>query len=293
MRSIEVSRESMPSSSPSTTWSLWMRPSRVFETASGCSLISFAMKLDQPPFSTAEASHDTSYSWASTPLPVEVGHRDGIGGDRDDLVLADLHGAPRVLDEGGDVGAEEVLAVAEADDEGGVAASADDDARLVLVQGEQGEGSLEAGDDTAERGGEAALSLEVLPAQQLGGDLGVGLALEGVAVGEQFVAQNGEVLDDAVVDQGDAAVGAEVGMRVDVGGAAVRRPAGVADARAPVGAARMPSRSSARTASFPARLRVTRSPESVMIATPAESYPRYSRRPRPPIRTSRLELLPT
>ena len=67
----------------------------------------------------------------------------------DDLVLAELEGLAGVLDEGGDVGAEEVLAVAEADDERGVAAGADDDAGLVGVHGEQREGALEAAHDRA------------------------------------------------------------------------------------------------------------------------------------------------
>ncbi|MNT21276.1 hypothetical protein D3C72_1566110 [compost metagenome] len=64
--------------------------------------------------------------------------------------------------------------------------------------------------------------------QQVGHDLGVGLALEDAALGLQLGLQLGEVLDDAVVDQADAA-----GLvRVGVGGGrgAVGGPAGVADA---------------------------------------------------------------
>ncbi len=41
----------------------------VFATAIGSSLISLAMKLDQPPFSAAEASQATSNSRVSTGLP--------------------------------------------------------------------------------------------------------------------------------------------------------------------------------------------------------------------------------
>ncbi|MNT26274.1 hypothetical protein D3C72_1618360 [compost metagenome] len=67
--------------------------------------------------------------------------------------------------------------------------------------------------------------------QQVGDDLGVGLALEDAALGFQLSLQLGEVLDDAVMDQADAA-----GLvRVGVGGGrrAVGGPAGVADADGP------------------------------------------------------------
>ena len=60
----------------------------------------------------------------------------------------------RVADEGGDVGAEVVGVVAEADDERAVAAGADDDAGLVGVDREEREGALEVGDDRAHRVGE-------------------------------------------------------------------------------------------------------------------------------------------
>ena len=84
-------------------------------------------------------------------VAVEVGDGDGVGGDRDDLVLADGHGAAGVLDEGRDIRPQEVLAVTEADHERRVAARADDEAGLVLVQGEQGERALEAATTVAGR----------------------------------------------------------------------------------------------------------------------------------------------
>ena len=61
--------------------------------------------------------------------PVEVGDLDRARGDRHDLVLAELDGVAGVPDEGSDVGAEEVVALADADHERGVAPSTDDDAR--------------------------------------------------------------------------------------------------------------------------------------------------------------------
>ena len=56
---------------------------------------------------------------------------------------------PGVPDEGGDVAAEEVLAVAEADDERAVAPGADDDAGAVGVHRQEGERALEPLHDVA------------------------------------------------------------------------------------------------------------------------------------------------
>ena len=193
------------------------------------------MNDDQPPLSAAAASHSTSNGSTSTVLPAKSVTATPLGRDRDDLVLADREGVAGVLDERGDVGAEEVLALAEPDHERRVAAGADDEAGLVLVHREQREGALEAADDRAERRGEVAVVRAVLATEQHGGDLGVGLAAERVAVGEQLGLDLGEVLDDAVVDDGELVVVGEVRVRVGVGRAAVGGPAGVADAGRAVG----------------------------------------------------------
>lgn len=84
-------------------------------------------------------------------VALEVGDLDALGRDRDHLALADREGVARELDESGDVGAEEVLALAQPDDERGVLAGADDEVGLVLVHGEEGERALEAAHDASER----------------------------------------------------------------------------------------------------------------------------------------------
>src|SRR5680860_1520573 len=61
--------------------------------------------------------------------PMEVGDLDAGGGDRDDLVLPELEGIASVLDECGDVGGEEVLAIAEADDQRRVSTGGNDHVR--------------------------------------------------------------------------------------------------------------------------------------------------------------------
>ncbi len=134
-----------------------------------------------------------------------------------------------MLDERRDIRAEEVLAVAEADHERRVEARADDDVGLARVNREQRERALEAGHDVAERLHEVT-RLRVLAAEQLRGNLGVGLGEELDAVGLELFAQLVEVLDDAVVNDGELAAIRQVRVRIAVVRGAVRGPAGVADA---------------------------------------------------------------
>ena len=65
---------------------------------------------------------------------------------------------------------------------------------------------------------------------QAGQDLGVGLRLEVVAVGDEAVGELDVVLDDPVVHQGQLAVAVRVGVGVGLRRSAVRGPPGVADA---------------------------------------------------------------
>src|SRR5215210_1495537 len=62
-------------------------------------------------------------------------------------------------------------------------------------------------------------------------DLAISFGQELAAIGDQFVAQRLEILDDAVVDQGHRS--GDVRMRVADGRRAVRRPARVCDADGP------------------------------------------------------------
>ena len=66
----------------------------------------------------------------------------------------------------------------------------------------------------------------------MGDDFGVSVALEDDAVVLQLPFQSGIVFNDAVVDDGDKAVAAEMRMGVMVVGGAVRGPARMADADA-------------------------------------------------------------
>lgn len=81
--------------------------------------------------------------------------------------------------------------------------------------------------DLADGGHRVHPRLDLL-ADEMGYDLGVGLAGEGAAARDQFVAQRLEVLDDAVVDDRDFA--GRMRVRVVGGRAAMCRPARVRDA---------------------------------------------------------------
>ena len=74
-----------------------------------------------------------------------------VAGDRDDLVLAELERLAGVLDERGDVGAEEVLALAEADDQRRVAAGGHHPVGVLRVDRDQGERALEPAADRLHR----------------------------------------------------------------------------------------------------------------------------------------------
>ena len=121
------------------------------------------------------------------------------------------------------------------------AAGGDEDARGELGDGQEREGALQPGGDRAhglhEQGGDAGLveglagGVEAggqVEVEQVGDDLGVGGRQQLAAGCLHLGAQGAEVLNDAVVDDGDAAGPVRVG--VDRRRAAVGRPARVADA---------------------------------------------------------------
>jgi hypothetical protein len=102
--------------------------------------------------------------------------------------------------------------------------------------------------------------------QELRHHLGVGVALEATALGQQLVLQLLEVLDDAVVHDRHPVGGDRMGIAL--GRLAVRRPAGMADPIVPASGS-APSRAS-RLTSLPSARRRSMWPFT-RVATPAES----------------------
>jgi hypothetical protein len=155
----------------------------------------------------------------------------------DDVALFQVDDLVRHAGQRHRVGGDEVLAMAFADaqHQRRALASSDDAVRLVTAEHGHGVGALQARQGLL-HGVEQVAVVEVV--DEVSDDLGVGLAGEDIAAGFQLGAQLVVVLDDAVVDQGDAtdAVGRSVGAGREVRVGVVHRrravcgPAGVGDA---------------------------------------------------------------
>ena len=165
-------------------------------------------------------------------VAVEVGDPIAIGGQHHGLVLAELDGVAGVRDERCHVGADEHLAVADPDYQRCRPAGGHDGAGFVGVGEHQGEVALQPAQHRQHGSDEIAcrLAVPVRLRHQMHGDLGVGVAGKLHAGLLQLVAQGGEVLDDAVVNDGDLAGGIAMRVCIAVGGATVGGPASVAQA---------------------------------------------------------------
>src|SRR5690606_35527267 len=119
---------------------------------------------------------------------------------------------------------------AEADHERARDSRDDEPVRIERIEDEQRIGADEAAGRVA-YGLEQVVALLQIVVHEVRGDLGIGLGLELVALRDQLFFYRLIVLDDAVVDHGDAIAG-KMRMRVVLGDAAVRRPARVRNAEA-------------------------------------------------------------
>ena len=184
------------------------------------------MNQSKPPFSAADRSQYTWYGRTSAGSPAKVITSTAVGGDLDDLVLAELDRLPGVLDEGGDVGGHEVLPLADPDHQRGVAAGRDHGVRLLRVDRDQGEGTVEpAGRPHASPRSAGARRSTSRPSSWA--TISVSVCDTGVMPASASSARSGDVvLDDAVVHQGDPAVGGGVRVGVDVGRARRGWPSG-------------------------------------------------------------------
>jgi hypothetical protein len=156
-----------------------------------------------------------------------------------DVTLVEVDHAPRHRQERRRIGREEMIAVADADDERASLPRAHDPAGFAGGDHGDGVGTVKLGHGRLHRVQEIAATRSVpVGVHQVRDDLGVGLRAEDVPQRLQALAQRLEVLDDAVVDDGDL-VGRDVRMGVGRGRRAVRRPTGVGDAGAGRQAARV------------------------------------------------------
>ena len=144
------------------------------------------------------------------------------------LLVAEEHDVARVAQDGGDVGRDEELAVAQPDHDRRAVADGDD--LLGIVGRDQHE--REEAAHQQQRAAHGVLEPVVLhlALDEVRDDLGVGFGDELVALALQLLLQIEVVLDDAVVNDDNLAGAVAVRMRVLFGRPAVRRPARVADA---------------------------------------------------------------
>ena len=163
------------------------------------------------------------------------------------------------------VGAEVILALAIANGQRRSHARTDDQVGMVAEQDRDGERPSQPRQDRRDRVLRRCAALD-LASNEVADDLGIGLALELAALGDQLVAQRLEILDDAVVDQrhrpDDVRVGVADGRR------AMRRPAGMGDAGRAM--KRVLGSSRARLSSLPSARRRSSLPSSI-VQMPAES----------------------
>ena len=133
----------------------------------------------------------------------------------------------RVADQGGQVGGDEHLVVADADDQRAAVAGHHDPVGVRRVQDRQPVGALHPGQGLDHL---PLQRLRLRAADQVRQHLGVGVGDQVDTGVRQPGPQRGGVVDDPVVHDGDVALGVDVRVRVDVVRRPVGRPAGVADA---------------------------------------------------------------
>ncbi len=152
------------------------------------------------PFSTgAEDAPDSTISRVDRAV-FAVENLDPLAPHRRPVALLEIGDALGPRRDRERVGAEVILAVAIADGQRRALPRADDQVGMVAEQEGDGEGALETGQHRGNRLFRRRPALD-LARDQMSDDLGVGLAAELAALGDQLVAQRLEILDDAVVDQ--------------------------------------------------------------------------------------------
>ena len=158
-----------------------------------------------------------------------VKDRDALRRELGEVAVVEIDGVFRVAHERGHVGREVIFPDADAEDQRARLLDGIERVGLVGAEDAEGVGPFEPR-DRAHDGGFEVSAIEAL--EQVDDDLRVRLALEGVARGDELLAQLREVFDDAVVHHGEAPVVRQMRVGVQVRGRAVRRPAGVPDAGA-------------------------------------------------------------
>ncbi len=185
-------------------------------------------------------------------LLLAIDHPQTVGRDDGQFVIGQVDDPIGMSGQRRGVAGDPMLARSDAHDQRTGMAGGDDDVGIVAKQDRQSVGPLKLRQRRADgadqrlvivfgkRGPEPGRPLAVAIAaggfflqttgDQVGDDFGVGGRMELIALGQQPVFQRAEVFDHAVVNHGDRAISAEMGMGVAIGGRSMRGPAGVAHA---------------------------------------------------------------
>ena len=176
----------------------------------------------QVPLDLADRLLHVGLGEVAHPIPVALEHYH--------LAVVEVDHRTGVLQDGRGVRGHEVLALAHAHQERRAVACRDHGVGLFGADHRNAVGALHV----PERRGHGVLQIvHVVLTDQVGQNLGVGLGNEGVAAPEERLLDGPRVLDDAVVDDRDAAALVHVRMGVRRGRGAVGGPAGVSDPDGP------------------------------------------------------------
>ena len=190
-------------------------------------LVAALFSLDGIPLDAGDGALDR--------VAVKIGEGDAGQGEDGHVAVGEEVDVARMVEDAGDVGGDEVLAFADADNHWRAEAGDDDLVRLKGREHAQREGAGEALDGAADGDfqgdgltGDVSILLHLF--NQVGDDLGVRLGDEFVALSGEFALQLEIVFNDSVVYDDDAPGAVAMGVGVLFGGASVGGPAGVADA---------------------------------------------------------------
>ena len=132
-----------------------------------------------------------------------------------------------MVDDGRDVGGDEILAIAKTDDERIVLLRADDGVRHRLIHDDEAVGAFDHGKDLAD-GGEEVSVIHLF--EKVCHDFGVGIRLEDMAFVDQLLLERHVVFDDAIVYDDEMIMAVAMRMGIPIRWLSVRRPAGMPDA---------------------------------------------------------------
>ena len=160
-------------------------------------------------------------------MPVGIENFHAVFGQPDHLVILQRQHAAGIRQHRGNIRSDEIAEICQSHDQRAGVAHCDQLVGMIVAQNAQRVGALQTGNGFVHRVHQIA---GVVLAHQMRHHFGVGFGQKLHAFVLQLLPQHGEVLDNAVVYHSNFAVGAAMGVGVDVAGLAVGCPAGVPNA---------------------------------------------------------------